>query len=102
MKLDKLTEITGSGVTDNEDLGDDHSRTALKLLVRSSFAHDAAFEQQFAQLVTLPQFAALLERNLLNGIQNAVRDFARNSSMPVGASWTDDFEVEVEVVPVQG
>lgn len=102
MKLDKLTEITRSGVTDNEDLGDDHSRTAIKLVVRSSFAHDSAYEQQFAQLLSLPQFSAALERNILNGIQNTVRDFARNSNMPVGASWTDDFEVEVTVVPVQG
>lgn len=95
----KLNEIHRSGVTDNEDLGE-HARTAAVLNFNVSFAHESGLSELFAQLLTNGAFQTQLEVGFAKLLQQQVSQLVRTTQVPPGDGWTDDYEVEVSVNPV--
>ena len=94
----KIQELYRSGVTDDEDLGD-HERTRAEVNITVDFAHEQGYGDAFKQLLTLPLFKAVLEKQFAETFHTVVQQMVRHSSIQPGTGWTDDFEVELNISP---
>lgn len=93
----RIQEIYHSGVSDGEEF--DSERTALKLSATIQFAHEQQLGGAFEQLVQLPEFKAAMEEELAKLTHATMQRFIRQSSIPAGSGWTDDFTVEISISP---
>lgn len=89
-----ISEIFHSGTVDNESM-DDAARMAAKFMFAIEFGHEPGLEKAFTELFQLPAFKVALEKEFTNALRKTISGSVRQSQIPPGQGWVDDFIVSV-------